>query len=166
MAKLTAALAVLVILACAAMATAAPCMECKDCQGIEYCKKVCQKTCPTSPPSGQTTQLCESYGSTAAAAEAQKACDLTMAHCLNPVHPAKPSWPTSLNQCATTANGVCQAHAMDPHKSPCSKHFGIGYLKCSGPQFQDFYTEVAKEGCKNAVQWIQTAGKIGRRLKL
>jgi hypothetical protein len=55
---------------------------------------------------------------------------------------------------------------MDPHKSPCGKHFGIGYLKCSGPQFQDFYTEVAKEGCKNAVQWIQTAGKIGRRLKL
>lgn len=63
---------------CAAAATSASLVQ--DCQGMPSCFQVCQQTCPKAPPPGPTVngQLCESYGSLASGAEAQKACDLTL----------------------------------------------------------------------------------------
>lgn len=76
------------------------------------------------------------------------------------------AFPVSLGQCANIAYGVCQAHAMSAHKSPCGHHFK-GYQQCSGQQFMSFYTNIVNDGCKNAIQWIEQAAKItGRRLKL
>ncbi|WIA12677.1 hypothetical protein OEZ85_006318 [Tetradesmus obliquus] len=168
MAKLTGLTVGLVLLACAAVAAAAPCIECKDCQGMQSCYQVCKQTCPKAPPAGNTVngQLCEGYGALASGPEAQKACDLTMKYCSNaPPGLSVGAFPVSLGQCANIAYGVCQAHALDHHKSPCGHHFK-GYQQCSGQQFMGFYSNIVNDGCRNAIQWIQQAAKTtGRRLK-